>query len=99
MVCAEDMGEYFRVPPHEILNYGKYIEQMGKTLRSEDYNSHNTHCLDVAGMQALLMKLTFMPSSNAVELTVACRGNMSLRIYYWRPLLAFIGKIFSYQTQ
>jgi len=64
MVCAEDMGEYFRVPPDlRDLNYGKYIEQgEEKISRSEDYNSHNTQRLDVAGMQALLMKLTFMPA-------------------------------------
>ena len=28
----------------------------------EDYNSHNTERLGVAGMQKLLMKLTFMPA-------------------------------------
>jgi UDP-glucose 4-epimerase len=64
MVCAEDMGEYFRVPPDlRDLNYGKYIE-LGeeKISRSEDYNSHNTQRLDVTGMQNLLMKLTFMPA-------------------------------------
>jgi UDP-N-acetylglucosamine 4,6-dehydratase len=64
MVCAEDMGEYYRVPPDlRDLNYGKYIEQGEEKISfSEDYNSHNTQRLDVAGMQALLMKLTFMPA-------------------------------------
>ena len=62
MVAAEDLGGYYRVPPDlRDLNYGKFVEQ-GETKISEaqDYNSHNTTRLDVAGMQALLMKLRFM---------------------------------------
>lgn len=61
-VSAEDLGHYFRIPPDlRDLNYGKYVEQ-GEIKISEavDYNSHNTTRLDVAGMQALLMKLHFM---------------------------------------
>lgn len=62
MACAEDMGEYFRIPPDlRDLNYAKYVEQgETKISRSEDYNSHNTERLDVAGMQRLLLKLDFM---------------------------------------
>lgn len=62
MVAAEDLGGYYRVPPDlRDLNYGKFVEQ-GEVKISEatDYNSHNTDRLDVAGMQALLMKLDFM---------------------------------------
>jgi UDP-glucose 4-epimerase len=62
MVAAEDLGGYYRVSPDlRDLNYGKFVEQ-GETKISEatDYNSHNTERLDVAGMQALLMKLGFM---------------------------------------
>jgi UDP-glucose 4-epimerase len=62
MVAAEDLGGYYRVPPDlRDLNYGKFVEQ-GETKISEatDYNSHNTERLDIAGMQALLMKLRFM---------------------------------------
>lgn len=64
MACAEDMGDYFRVPPDlRDLNYAKYVEQgEEKISRTEDYNSHTTERLDVAGMQQLLMKLTFMPA-------------------------------------
>ena len=64
IACAEDMGDYFRVPPDlRDLNYAKYIEQGQESIsRTEDYNSHNTERLDVAGMQQLLMKLTFMPA-------------------------------------
>jgi UDP-N-acetylglucosamine 4,6-dehydratase/5-epimerase len=62
MLEAQDLGGYFRVPPDLCdLNYGKFVEQ-GETRISEamDYNSHNTIRLDVAGMRALLMKLSFM---------------------------------------
>ncbi|UVE19042.1 polysaccharide biosynthesis protein [Pseudomonas sp. LS44] len=62
MACAEDRGEYFRVPPDlRDLNYGKFVEQgEEKISRTEDYNSHNTERLDVDGMQRLLLKLDFM---------------------------------------
>lgn len=62
MACAEDRGEYFRVPPDlRDLNYSKFVEQgETKISRSEDYNSHNTLRLDVEGMQQLLLKLDFM---------------------------------------
>jgi UDP-glucose 4-epimerase len=62
MVAAEDLGGYYRVPPDlRDLNYCKFVEQ-GEVRISEatDYNSHNTERLDIAGMQALLMKLRFM---------------------------------------
>ena len=62
MAAAEDLGSYYRVPPDlRDLNYGKFVEQ-GEIKISEavEYNSHNTARLDVAGMQALLMKLRFM---------------------------------------
>lgn len=62
MACAEDRGEYFRVPPDlRDLNYSKFVEQgEEKISRTEDYNSHNTERLDVEGMQRLLLKLDFM---------------------------------------
>jgi len=62
MACAEDRGQYFRVPPDlRDLNYTKFVEQgEEKISRTEDYNSHNTERLDVEGMQRLLLKLDFM---------------------------------------
>ncbi|WP_418140327.1 polysaccharide biosynthesis protein [Marinobacter sp. MA] len=62
MACAEDRGGYYRVPPDlRDLNYGKYVEQgEEKISHTEDYNSHNTERLDVAGMQSLLRKLDFI---------------------------------------
>ncbi|MGW8390332.1 polysaccharide biosynthesis protein [Pseudoduganella sp. HUAS MS19] len=62
MVAAEDLGNYFRVPPDlRDLNYGKFVEQ-GEIKISEavEYNSHNTTRLEVPGMQELLMKLGFI---------------------------------------
>ena len=64
MVSAEDMGDYYRVPPDlRDLNYSKFVE-VGeeKISHMEDYNSHNTERLDVDGMKKLLMKLKFMPA-------------------------------------
>ena len=65
MACAEDMGDYFRVPPDtRDLNYAKFVEQgeqrITQSTHGEDYNSHNTTRLDVAGMKTLLLKLDFM---------------------------------------
>ncbi len=70
MVAVEDLGGYYRVPPDlRDLNYGKFVEQ-GEVKISEatDYNSHNTDRLDIVGMQALLMKLRFMPAIARGEL-------------------------------
>jgi UDP-N-acetylglucosamine 4,6-dehydratase/5-epimerase len=65
MACAEDMGEYYRVPPDSRdLNYAKYVDEgeqrLTQTAHGEDYNSHNTKRLDVEGMRKLLLKLDFM---------------------------------------
>ena len=70
MACAEDMGDYFRVPPDlRDLNYSKFVEQgEEKISRMEDYNSHNTQRLDVAGMQQLLLKLDFMKAIQRGEI-------------------------------
>jgi UDP-glucose 4-epimerase len=65
LACAEDLGDYYRVPPDgRDLNYGKFVECGEKRLTAsthgEDYNSHNTTRLDVEGMKTLLLKLDFM---------------------------------------
>jgi UDP-N-acetylglucosamine 4,6-dehydratase/5-epimerase len=62
MVAAQDLGEYYRVPPDlRDLNYGKFVEQ-GEIKISDavEYTSHNTTRLDVSDMKALLMKLQFI---------------------------------------
>jgi UDP-glucose 4-epimerase len=62
MACAEDMGDYFRIPPDlRDLNYAKFVEQGEQKIScSEDYNSHNTQRLDIDGMRQLLLKLDFV---------------------------------------
>jgi UDP-N-acetylglucosamine 4,6-dehydratase len=62
MACAEDRGEYYRIPPDlRDLNYGKFVEEGERSISmSEDYNSHNTHRLDIDGMKRLLLTLEFI---------------------------------------
>lgn len=59
MVNAEDMGDYYRIPAdNRNLNYQKYVNEGNADLETiEEYNSHNTDCLDVEGMKTLLKKL------------------------------------------
>jgi UDP-glucose 4-epimerase len=56
---AEEQGEYFRVPSdNRDLNYNLYFsegQQEGSAI--EDYHSHNTRRLDLAGMKKLLLQL------------------------------------------
>jgi UDP-glucose 4-epimerase len=73
MVDAEDLGSYYRLTPDlRDLNYGKFVE-LGEVKISEaiDYNSHNTKQLDIPGMQALLMKLSFMQAAIRGEVVEA----------------------------
>lgn len=65
VACAEDCGDYFRVPPDgRDLNYAKFVEQgeerLTQSSHGETYDSHNTTRLDVEGMKELLLKLDFM---------------------------------------
>jgi len=65
MACAQDMGDYFRVPADgRDLNYTKFVEQgearLTQSSHGDEYNSHNTTRLDVDGMKKLLLKLEFM---------------------------------------
>jgi UDP-glucose 4-epimerase len=71
MVAAEDLGDYYRVPPDlRDLNYAKFMDKGEIEISaSEDYNSHNTSRLDVEGMKELLMKLNFMQQITRGEYT------------------------------
>jgi UDP-N-acetylglucosamine 4,6-dehydratase len=64
MAAAEDLGLYFRISPDlRDLNYGKYVDfGEQKISLCDDYNSHNTERLDIAGMSALLGKLNYIRS-------------------------------------
>lgn len=62
MAKAEDLGKYFRIPADtRDLNYNLFFTE-GQThvAAVEDYHSHNTQRLDLAGMKELLMKLPFI---------------------------------------
>ena len=57
------------------MRYAKFVEQ-GEQRRTqaqhgEEYSSHNTTRLDVAGMKALLLKLPFMQRVARGEQVVA----------------------------
>ena len=62
MAKSEDMGDYYRIPcDSRDLNYDKYFVEGSKSIAQiEDYHSHNTRRLDVAGMKELLLKLAFI---------------------------------------
>jgi UDP-N-acetylglucosamine 4,6-dehydratase/5-epimerase len=62
MVAANDLGNYYKVPPdNRDLNYSKFFED-GETKVSDavEYTSQNTNRLDIVKMKDLLMKLRFM---------------------------------------
>ena len=65
MAQAEDLGEYYRIPPDlRDLNYSKYIDQgEEKITTAHEYNSDNTERLDVEGMKLLLQKLNFIQAT------------------------------------
>ncbi len=62
MLRAADLGEYYRVPADtRDLNYDAYYTEGQEPLsQQEDYNSHNTRRLDVAGMVAVLRELDYI---------------------------------------
>ena len=60
LACAEDLGDYFRVPvDNRDLNYKKYVEQGDSKITEStiDYNSHNTYRLSLEEMKDLLLKI------------------------------------------
>ena len=62
MACAEDLGDYFRIPTDgRDLNYSKFVELGSEHLTNSShgkyYNSHNAYQLDVEEMKSLLLKL------------------------------------------
>ena len=61
-VCAQDMGEFFRVPADKRdLNYDKYFIEGNKQIQElEDYNSHNTERLNIDQIKKKLLKLDYI---------------------------------------
>ena len=62
MAKAEDMGRYYRIPAdNRDLNYKKYfVEGEQRINELDDYTSHNTSRLNVAGIKELLLKLDYV---------------------------------------
>lgn len=62
MARADDMGAYYRVPAdNRDLNYSKFFDDGEIVIATlDDYTSHNTTRLDVAGVKKLLLSLTFI---------------------------------------
>lgn len=61
-VVAEDLGGFFRVPADKRdLNYEKYFEQGNEKLSIEqEYNSHNTHRLNIEQIKEKLVELDYI---------------------------------------
>lgn len=59
LAASDDMGDYYRIRMDgRDLNYSAYFSEGDQeTARHEDYHSHNTERLDVAGVKALLLTL------------------------------------------
>jgi UDP-N-acetylglucosamine 4,6-dehydratase len=72
MASAEDLGEYYRVPPDmRDLNYATYFEEGDVEItEAVEYHSHNTQRLDVEGMERLLLKLPYIRATIAGEAAV-----------------------------
>ena len=61
MIKAEDLGGFYRVPAdNRDLNYEKYFEEGLDYTQITDYNSHNTHRLDIEGTKNLLMSIEYI---------------------------------------
>lgn len=65
MACAEDQGDYYRVPPdNRDLNYNIYVAEGSQDITEKnDYNSQNTERLTVDKMMKLLAKLSVVKSA------------------------------------
>ena len=60
LACAEDLGDYYRIPVDKRdMNYQKYVEEGDSKITdsTKDYNSDNTHRLEINEMKSLLLKI------------------------------------------
>ena len=58
MIKSEDFGEYYRIrADNRDLNYKKYFSEGQPNNLFGEYNSDNTHRLDVDEMKKLLLEL------------------------------------------
>ncbi len=66
---AEDLVGYYRIPAdNRDLNYDTFFSQGEEVISAqEDYNSHNTHRLDVEELTEILMKLDVVKEALALR--------------------------------
>lgn len=61
MSKAEDLGDFYRVPADfRDLNYAQYVNNFGHRVDCPQYNSDNTHRLNVEDMKTLLLTLDYV---------------------------------------
>lgn len=62
MACAQDMGDYYRIPAdNRDLNYAKYFSVGEKKISLlDDYTSHNTYRLTVGQIKELLLRQEYV---------------------------------------
>jgi UDP-N-acetylglucosamine 4,6-dehydratase/5-epimerase len=62
MAKAEDLGDFFRIPTDgRDLNYSKYFSEGQQQMAAiDDYNSNNTHRLNMEETKKLLLKLDYV---------------------------------------
>jgi len=58
---AQDLGNFFRVPADfRDLNYSQYVDKFGHRVDCEEYNSDNTHRLNIKELKELLLSLDYV---------------------------------------
>ncbi len=62
MACAQDLGDYYRIPVDaRDLNYNEYFVEGEKQIsEKEDYTSENTRILDVEEIKEVLLKVEYI---------------------------------------
>ena len=62
MARVQDTERYYRIPAdNRDLNYAMYFTEGQREISTlDDYTSHNTERLSVAGVKTLLLKLDFI---------------------------------------
>ena len=62
MAKAIELEHYYQIPAdNRDLNYERYFSEGEADIEKiEEYHSHNTHRLDIAGTKKLLLKLSFL---------------------------------------
>jgi len=61
MSKATDLGNFYKIPADlRDLNYSKYVEDYGRMMNKEEYNSNNTQQLNIEKLKHLLLKLDYV---------------------------------------